>query len=320
MSSEPSLGYQLRAVDIGRRSRLLVGLLRLTLKPLMRWFIRGKAARIGKGQLRIAAEDCKHTTGLARDYRIIGGVPGPVVGPIDETERPIVLWLHGGGFLIPASLQVHLRLLSLLCRDLGAAGFLPDYRLAPFNKFPAALDDVERAYRGLLDAGFSAERIFLGGDSAGGHLTLGLLQRIRKAGLPMPACAAMLSPVTEMGRVHAPPSRARNARRDAIIPIGSFHGVDTLFGAGWDTSDPELSPLYADYRGFPPLMFLAGEQEALLDDSVLAARQARAAGVEVRLDVWPVLPHAFLLFERLFPECAVARDDLVDFAQANLAP
>lgn len=318
MRTEPGLDYRLRAIAICRRSRLMVLMLRLLLKPMMRWFMRGKASRIAKIQLRIAAGRCRNTAGLAQDYRIIGGVPGPVVGPIDEPDRPAVLWLHGGGFLIPASPEVHLRLLALLCRDLDAVGFLPDYRLAPFNKFPAALDDAERAYRGLLDAGFAAGRIAIGGDSAGGHLTLGLLQRIRKAKLPMPCCATLLSPVTEMGRVHAPPARARNARADAMIPIGSFHGVDSLFGGGWDTADPELSPLYADYRGFPPLLFMVGENEALRDDSVLAARRAQAAGVVAHLDVWPVLPHAFPLFERLFPETAEARRDIVAFAREHL--
>lgn len=315
---EPSLGYELKDITISRRSRWMVLMLRLCLKPLMRWFMRGSDGRIAKGQLQIAKRRCENTAGLDQDYRIIGGVPGPTVGAIDEPERSVILWLHGGGFLIPAAPEVHLRLLALLCRDLGAVGFLPDYRLAPFNKFPASLDDAEKAYRGLLEAGFAPERIVLGGDSAGGHLALGLLQRIRKADLGTPCCAAMLSPVTEMGRVHAPPARARNASRDAVIPISAFHGVDALFGGGWDASDPELSPLYADYSGFPPLLFTVGENEALRDDSVLAAHQARAAGVDAQLDVWPVLPHAFLLFERLFPETGRAREDIIDFIRGHL--
>src|SRR5699024_5883076 len=139
-----------------------------------------------------------------------------------------------------------------------------------------------------------------------------------KAELPRPACAVLHSPVTEMGRVHAPPSRSRNSRRDAIIPIGSLHRLDALFAGDRDTSDPELSPLYADYRGFPPLLFLVGENEALLDDSVLAAHQARRAGVSTDLQVWPVLPHGFLLFERLLPEAAGARENLESFFRDRL--
>jgi len=315
---EPTLSYTLKDIEISRRSRWFTVMLRLVLKPLMRWFMRGSGQRIARGQLQVASRPCKNTEGLAQDYRIIGRVPGPVVGPIDDTSKTVLLWLHGGGFLIPASPEVHLRLLALLCKELDACGFLPDYRLAPFNKFPAALDDAERAYKGLLDAGFAPERIVICGDSAGGHLTLSVIQRIRKAKLPLPACAVVLSPVTEMGRVHGPPSRSRNNRIDAIIPIGSFQNVDDWFAGDWDASDPELSPLYADYKGFPPLYFIVGEKEVLRDDSVLAAHQARNAGVETRLDVWPELPHAFVLFEALFNETAVARADIIEFIQSHL--
>ena len=315
---EPSLRYQLKDIDISRRSRIYTVMLRIFLKPLMRWFMRGSGTRIAKGQLQLASRRCKDTAGLAQDYRIIGGVPGPVVGAIEDTDKPVLLWLHGGGFLVPASPEVHLRLLALLCKDLGASGFLPDYRLAPFNKFPAALDDAERAYRGLLDAGFAPERIVICGDSAGGHLSLSVIQRIRKAKLPLPACVVALSPVTEMGRVHAPPARARNNRIDAIIPIGSFQHVDDWFAGDWDASDPELSPLYADYKGYPPLYFIGGEKEVLRDDSVLAAKQARDAGVITQLDVWPHLPHAFVLFEALFAETAVARHDIAGFIRSHL--
>lgn len=315
---EPSLGYTLKDITISRRSRMFVVVLRLFLKPLIRWFMRGSSARVAKAQLQLASRRCKKTAGLIQDYRIIGQVPGPTIGPIDDTNKPVLLWLHGGGFLVPASPEVHLRLLALLCKELDAAGFLPDYRLAPFNKFPAALDDAERAYRGLLDAGFAAERIVICGDSAGGHLSLSVIQRIRKAKLPMPACVVALSPVTEMGRVHAPPSRARNNRMDALLPISAFQNVDDWFAGDWDASDPELSPLYADFAGYPPLYFIVGEKEVLRDDSVLAAGQARRAGVETRLDVWPHLPHAFVLFEALFTETAAARQDIVTFIRDHV--
>ncbi len=91
-----------------------------------------------------------------------------------------------------------------------------------------------------------------------------------------------------------------------------------LYDGDWDTADPELSPLLADFRGFPPLYFLVSDNEVLLDDSVLMARRAREAGVRTRLDVWPVLPHAFPLFERLMPEARQARVDMVAFAREHL--
>lgn len=315
---EPNLAYERKPITISRRSRLIVLLLRFCLKPFMRWLARGSWKRVAKTQLRVARQPCKNTAGLTQDFRVIGKVPGPTLGDIDNTENTVVLWLHGGAFLLPASPIVHTRLLAHICSDLEASGFMPDYRLAPFNTFPAALDDAESAYRGLLDHGFKPDQIVLAGESAGAHLALGLLQRIRKANLGMPSSATLLSPVTEMARVHMPPSRTRNASRDAMIPISIFYGVDAMFGDQQDAADPELSPLYADYQGFPPLLFMVGEEEALRDDSILAARQAEAAGVSTQLDVWPKLPHAFALFDQLFPETTVARKDLIAFMRANL--
>lgn len=313
------MSIQHSAISIGWRSRLWTVVLRLLFKPWLARMIGGSFEGIARQQLRMAAQACRDTSGLAQGYAIVNGVPGHTVGAFEDRSKPLLLWLHGGAFILPAVPDVHLRLLARLCRELGAVGFLPDYRLAPHNRFPAALDDCERAYAGLLALGFDARRIALGGESAGGNLTLGLLQRIRKAGLPQPVCALPVSRATEIGRVHAPPSRGRSARRDAMLPVVAFQRVDALYAGDWDTADPELSPLYADYRGFPPLFFIVGEQEALLDDSVLAARQALAAGVDTRCDIWPVLPHAFPLFERFFGEAAAARADMVAFLRTHLA-
>lgn len=307
-----------KPIPISLRSRLWIRMFRLLLKPMMRWMIRGSFESIARQQVRLAGTACRDTAGLAQSYQIINGVPGLAVGDVSDRSRPVLLWLHGGAFILPAVPAVHLRLLALLCKELGAVGFLPDYRLAPFNRFPASLDDCERAYAGVIELGFDPARVALCGDSAGGNLALGALQRIRKRGLPMPACALLLSPVTEMGRVHSPPSRHQRARADAILPIASLQRVDELYAGDWDASDPELSPLYADYRGFPPLHFLCGDAEVLRDDSILATERANHAGVEARCDVWPLLPHAFPLFERLFPETAEARADMLRFLQRHL--
>ena len=156
------------------------------------------------------------------------------------------------------------------------------------------------------------------GESAGGNLVLCLLQRIRRAGLPMPACAVPISAVTELARTHAPPARGFNAKREALIPTDFAYRMTQWYINGQDASNPEISPLYADYAGFPPLHFLVGEAEFLLDDTLLAAEQARAAGVETQLDVWPVLPHAFPLFESMFSEAPQARKDIVAFVRRHV--
>jgi len=309
----------LKAVAIGWRSRLIIWLMRHVLRPWMGWAVHGSFQRIARVQLFLASRVCRHSFGLPLDYCVVGRVPGHVVGKLTDTGKAAILYIHGGAFLLPAVPEVHVTLVARMCRDLDAVGFVVDYRLAPFNKFPAALDDCERAYRALLDLGFAASRIVVAGESAGGALTLGLLQRIRKANLPMPACAVPISPVTEMGRLHAPPSRAIKRHSDPILPIAALQRVDDLYAGGWDASDPELSPLYADLAGFPPLYLLASDSEVLLDDTVLLARRAREAGVPARLDVWPILPHAFPLFERYLPEVRQAREDITAFMREHLS-
>lgn len=313
------MNHTVKVVTISRRSRFFVGFLRWIVKPMIRIFSRVSVFSMVKNHVRLAARWKIRMQDLPVDYdRYINGVPGPIVGDFAATEKIAILYLHGGGFLIPAVPEVHFELLARLCRRLDAVGFMPDYRLAPLHKFPAALDDCERAYRGLLDAGFQPERIVIAGESAGGNLTLGLLQRIRRNDWPMPACAVPISPVCEMARVHVPLSRVINCRRDPLIPIHAMASMLPLYIGEQDATNPELSPIYANCRGFPPLFFLVGETEVLLDDTLITAEHARQAGVNTRVDVWPVLPHAFPLFIRLLPEALQARNDIIAFIREHV--
>jgi monoterpene epsilon-lactone hydrolase len=313
----PALDVVRREVRLGLRTRFALLLMRTFLKPLLARMVRQDFEGIARTQLQVASMRCPDTAGQPLDYRLIGRVAGHVIGALDE-QAPVILWLHGGAFILPAAPNVHFTLIARLCRDLGASAFVPDYRLAPYNRFPAGLDDCERAYRELLARGHRPERIVLAGDSAGGNLLFGVLQRIRAARLPMPACAIAISPVVEMGRIHAPPSRHSRMRADPLLPIVALQRVDDLYAGDWDASDPELSPLYMDCAGLPPLLLTAGDNEILVDEVVLLARRAHAAGVPTRCDVWCGLPHAFVLFEGWFPEVQPAREDLAAFARRHL--
>src|SRR3546814_10488510 len=106
---------------------------------------------------------------------------------------------------------------------------------------------------------------------------------------------------------------------DPILPIVERQRVDELSAGGHAAPGPELWPRYADCRGCPPMYLLASDSEVLLDDTVLFARRAKAAGVDVRFEIWPVLPHAFPLFAAIFPEVRESIAAMVPFAQAHLA-
>lgn len=304
-------------VAISLRSRLVLWQFRLVLKPLLAHLARRDLDAIARTQMRVASMRCPDTAGLKLDYRVVGGrVPGHVLGALRH-DQPVLLWLHGGAFILPAA-PIHLTMVAKLCRDIGAAGFVPDYRLAPSNRFPAALDDCERAYRTLLERGYAASQIVLAGDSSGANLALGVLQRIRAGKLPMPACAVVISPITEMGRMHAPPSRHHRMRTDPLLPIAALRRINELYAAHCDTSDPELSPMYMDCDGLPPMLFMASDAEILVDETIMLAGRAQEAGVAATCHVWSQFPHAFPLFEKHFPEVRQARLEIAEFARRHL--
>lgn len=317
----PAQGYQKRSLRLSLRSRLLIGFMRYVLRPWLGRLLRQPALSVVGAQLLTAGQALPRGLGLPVRYELVGpqrlGV-GHVIGSLGDPQTPVLLWLHGGAFVLPASPAMHLGTVARLCKRLGMAGFMPDYRLAPLNPFPAALDDCEQAYRALLALGHVPQRILLGGDSAGGNLLFGLLQRIRAAGLPMPACAVALSPAGELSRAHAPPSRLRNRRVDALLSVKEMSAVRRSYVGAADASDPQISPIYADFSGFPPLYIVASEAEILLDDALLLAQRARAAGVATQLDVWPLLPHVFPLFAGALREARPAVDEIAAFLQRHL--
>jgi epsilon-lactone hydrolase len=121
-----------------------------------------------------------------------------------------------------------------------------------------------------------------------------------------------------MGRAHAPPSRHRRRHADPLLPVAALSKIDELYAGEWDASDPELSPLYMDCVGMPPMLFLASDNEILTDDTILLARRMQSSGVPTTCHIWPELPHAFPLFEDWFPEVRTARADMTAFAKRHL--
>jgi epsilon-lactone hydrolase len=229
-------------------------------------------------------------------------------GASAETARTL-LYLHGGGYYF-CSPATHRVITVGLAAGAEARTFVPDYRLAPEHRFPAAVEDAKRAYRGLLAEGTPARRIVLGGDSAGGGLALALLLSLREAGDPLPAGAVLFSPWTDLAATGD--SITRNDRSDPM-----FHGRHVAEGARIYLGDaratePLASPLYADLARLPPLFIQASDCEVLLDDSTRLAEKARKAGVAVEFRAWHRLPHVWQFFARFLPE---GRAALLEAAQ-----
>jgi acetyl esterase/lipase len=206
-------------------------------------------------------------------------------------DDPTILYLHGGGYLA-GSPATHRRFISRLTWTTRATTFAPHYRLAPQHKFPAAVDDAEAAYIGLLEMGVEPAMLIVAGDSAGGGLTCALLQRLRANGLPQPAGVVLFSPYTDLE--HTAPSIKKNAETD-YLPLGPVM-ANTFYLGEADPRDPLASPMYGDYTGVAPILVFAGGKEMILDDSHRLVEKAEADGADVTLQieddmfhVWPAL-------------------------------
>jgi epsilon-lactone hydrolase len=234
------------------------------------------------------------------------GVPAEWVVAAGVSTRRVLLYFHGGAYQIgsPATMR---HLVARLSAVADARALSVDYRLAPEHPFPAAVEDALAAYRWLLAVGTDPTVITVAGDSAGGGLALSLLVALRDAGEPMPAAAVLLSPWTDLALTGE--SLRTRAAVDVMIQPDGMPETASRYLAGADPRHPYASPLYADLHGLPPLLIHVGDAEVILDDSTRLAAKARAARVDVSLEVWDEMPHVFPAFAGLLPEAdeAVAR-------------
>jgi acetyl esterase/lipase len=205
----------------------------------------------------------------------------------------VLMFLHGGGYC-SGSITSHRGMVTAVGRAARVRTLAVGYRLAPEHPFPAALEDALAAYRFLLDRGIAPGKIAIGGDSAGGGLTLAVLTRLRDTGEPLPGCAWLVSPWVDLTMTGA--SMTEKAAVDPLIAKPYLEELASAYLAGADPAGPLVSPLNADLAGLPPLLVQVGSAETLLDDAVRIARKAAVADVPVSLEVWPHMIHAWHLW------------------------
>jgi acetyl esterase/lipase len=242
----------------------------------------------------------KRAFGVKVEATTINGRYAEWLRPKHAAEGKVLLYLHGGAYLV-GSCRTHRQLVSHIARAAGINALVPDYRLAPEHPFPAGIDDAVGVYRALLEAGYSAQDIFIAGDSAGGGLTVATLLSLRHAAMPMPAAVVLLSPfldVTASGE-----SATTRAEQDPWFDAKDMHIVaDNYCGAGVDLRDPLVSPVFANVAGLPPTFIQVGDDEILLSDSTRLAEKMKAADLDVEIEIWPEMWHVFQLFIGKMPE------------------
>ncbi len=273
-------------------------------------------AAVARLQFEAMLADIPSPDGVTFDRAEVGGLPAIWSRTAGAAEDKVLLYLHGGAYVIGDSWGYR-PVWSGLAAASGAIGVSLDYRLAPEHPFPAAVDDAVAGYKALLDAGRPPGSILLAGDSAGGGLTIAALVEALRRGLPMPAAALVLSPWADLA--HTGASMTQNAADDPSLTLAGLENSARQYLDGRDRSEPLASPIHADLSGLPPLLIQVGSVEILLDDAVRLARQAGAAGVEVTLEIWPGMPHVWHAFGFALDEGLEATRRAGAFLRSRLA-
>lgn len=243
-----------------------------------------------------------------------GGVPAVWVRAAESNDANTVFYLHGGGY-ITGSPESHRGLLGSLSKICRTRVLALDYRLAPENPYPAALEDAIAAYRWLLDQQIAPLRIAIGGDSAGGGLTLATLLKLKESGSDLPAVAFCISPWVDLACTGE--TIETKAEQDPMLTKDLLRVSSSLYAGQASKQTPFISPLYGDLVGLPPTLIVVGTAELLLSDSERLAEALERAGVHCSLRRWDQLFHVFPI-STFLPESKEALEQIAVFLQNHL--
>ncbi|HET7735647.1 MAG TPA: alpha/beta hydrolase [Nocardioidaceae bacterium] len=235
---------------------------------------------------------------------------------IHTRDESVVLYVHGGAF-VAFSPRTHRGMVSEIGARTGRSVLSVDYRMAPEYRFPAAADDVLRAYSFLLDSGVPASQIVVAGDSAGGHLALGLTPRAVRAGLPAPAAVIGISPVVDPSMALAEAWIAARGRRDSFT--GAARATIGLYPRRTAFDHPELLLTNDDLSVMPPTLIQVSASEPLVADAESYVDALRLVGGDVTLQTWKGKPHVFQIGWKVSRAASEALDEIASFALARTA-
>lgn len=226
----------------------------------------------------------------------------------------VVLQLHGGGYVAKIKKSYYNMATYYSEAGDGISVLSPDYRVAPEDPYPAALEDSVESYKWLLNHGWKGEQIIVAGDSAGGGLAMALTMYLRDHDMPLPKGIVAMSPWTDV--TASGESYTLNYELDPLFGNTKESMIYINEYAGdHDKKDPYISPIYGHFREFPPMLIQVGSVEMLLSDSITAASMADIAGVEVRLSIYDDMFHVFQMAGPILPEAKRAWEEVEQFIQ-----
>jgi acetyl esterase/lipase len=222
-----------------------------------------------------------------------------------------LLYAYGGGYISGSTYEDQV-LTTVLARHSGAAVVMVEYRLSPEYPYPLPQQDMRQVYTAVLQE-FGADRLVVGGESAGAHQALGLMQYARASGLALPRCAALFSPWCDLA--NQGDSHIFNDARDPTLNNAWVDIAARLHAGATPLDAPGISPIHGDMTGLPPCIITSGSRDLLLSQCLRLARRLRAAGVECDLRVWDGMWHVFEFYP--IPEARLSIIEVADFIRAH---
>ena len=284
---------------IRRRQR---GTMKLTPEHRFKRQRKFMAMAIGKPKPAVTSKADK-ISGVAVEWLVPKGVDS-------SPHAPVCVYYQGG-------MNSHRQMCSQLAVDANIAVLMVDYRLAPEHPYPAATEDAVAVYLALIDAGYSAAKIIIAGDSAGGNLALTTLQKLRDEDQPSPAGAILYSPWLDLS--HNSESFTSNSHSDVLLNKTLLDEAVAMYAPNISRDDSRISPLFGNVAGLPPLFIIASSAEVLLDDATrLQQMVERQNGNSTYLE-WPKPPHAFPVMSQFLPEARAALKQSAAFISKHIA-
>lgn len=252
--------------------------------------------------------------GITIKNQTIEGINSEWLIPDGTNPEKIILYVHGGGY-VAGSCNDHRGFVAKFAKNTGVTCLTYEYRLAPENPFPAALNDSVKVFQWLLDSGYKPQNIVVAGESAGGGLTLAILLALKELKISQPAAAVAISPWTDLT---CSGDSYRTKNKVSLAPLNSWFVFSKYYVGNYQADLPLISPLFGDLKGLTPLLINSGVDDELYDDGEKFYQKAKQAGVDVTFRKGTGMVHCYPLLAPMFPEATEAMDEIVGFIGKHL--
>ena len=261
-----------------------------------------------------AARYASIPTGITIKEQDLEGIKAEWLKPMGSDPEKLILYVHGGGY-VSGSCSDHRGFVSKFAKATGVTTLIYEYRLAPENPFPAALEDSVKIYQLLLNSGYQPENILVAGESAGGGLCLALLLALKDRSLDLPVAAVAISPWTDLT---CSSDSYRTKNKVSPAPLNSWTVFSKYYVCDQDPTNPFISPLFGDLKGLPPLLINSGVSDELYEDGEKFAIKAKESGVDIKFTPGPDMIHCYPLLAPMFREATEAMAEIVAFVRMHL--